>query len=38
MKKEYDFSKAKRGKFWHPNPIFQFPQHAEKEETPDDLK
>lgn len=30
IKDEYDFSKAERGKFWHQNPVFQFPQYSEE--------
>ena len=29
MKKEYDFSKAERGKFYHPDALFSFPVHLE---------
>jgi hypothetical protein len=31
MKAEYDFSKAERGKFYHPNAIFSFPIYLEAE-------
>lgn len=29
MKKQYDFSKAERGKFYHPNAVFIFPVYLE---------
>ena len=29
MKPEYDFSKAARGKFYHPNAVFSFPIYLE---------
>lgn len=29
MKKEYDFSKAERGKFYHPDATFSFPVYLE---------
>ncbi|MGE0083055.1 MAG: hypothetical protein AB7S75_01400 [Desulfococcaceae bacterium] len=31
MKKEYDFSKGERGKFYHPNAIFNFPVYLEED-------
>ena len=29
MKAEYDFSKAERGKFYHPEAVFSFPIYLE---------
>ena len=29
MKAEYDFSKAERGKFYHPDTVFSFPVYLE---------
>ncbi len=29
MKAEYDFSKAERGKFYHPDAVFSFPVYLE---------
>jgi len=29
--KEYDFSKGERGKFYHPNAIFNFPVYLEED-------
>ncbi len=29
MKAEYDFSKAERGKFYHPSAVFSFPVYLE---------
>ena len=29
MKAEYDFSKAERGKFYHPDAVFSFPIYLE---------
>lgn len=29
MKAEYDFSKGARGKFYHPNAVFNFPVYLE---------
>jgi hypothetical protein len=29
MKEEYDFSKAERGKFYHPDAVFSFPVYLE---------
>ncbi|MCI0697589.1 hypothetical protein L0337_36985 [candidate division KSB1 bacterium] len=29
MKKQYDFSKVERGKFYHPNAVFIFPVYLE---------
>lgn len=29
MKAEYDFSKGTRGKFYHPNAVFNFPVYLE---------
>jgi len=29
MKEQYDFSKGKRGKFYHPNTVFSFPVYLE---------
>jgi len=29
MKAEYDFSKGKRGKFYHPDAVFSFPVYLE---------
>jgi len=29
MKAQYDFSKAERGKFYHPNAVFIFPVYLE---------
>lgn len=29
MKAEYDFSKAERGKFYHPDALFSFPIYLE---------
>jgi hypothetical protein len=29
MKAEYDFSKAERGKFYHPEAVFSFPVYLE---------
>jgi len=29
MKEQYDFSKGKRGKFYHPNAVFSFPVYLE---------
>ena len=29
MKDEYDFLKAERGKFYHPNAVFNFPVYLE---------
>jgi hypothetical protein len=29
MKPEYDFSKAERGKFYHPDAVFSFPIYLE---------
>ncbi|NEP59339.1 MAG: hypothetical protein F6K31_20375 [Symploca sp. SIO2G7] len=29
MKAEYDFSKGKRGKFYHPDAVFSFPIYLE---------
>ena len=29
MKREYDFSKAERGKFYHPEATFSFPVYLE---------
>jgi hypothetical protein len=29
MKTEYDFSKAERGKFYHPDAVFSFPIYLE---------
>jgi hypothetical protein len=29
MKEEYDFSKAERGKFYHPDATFHFPVYLE---------
>lgn len=29
MKAEYDFSKAERGKFYHPDAVFNFPVYLE---------
>ena len=29
MKGEYDFSKAERGKFYHPDAVFSFPVYLE---------
>ncbi len=31
MKKEYDFSKGERGKFYHPNAEFYIPIYLERE-------
>jgi hypothetical protein len=31
MKPEYDFSKAERGKFYHPNAKFNIPIYLDKE-------
>ena len=31
MKAEYDFSKAERGKFYHPKAVFNFPIYLEKD-------
>ncbi len=31
MKAEYDFSKAERGKFYHPDAVFSFPIYLEPE-------
>jgi len=29
MKKEYDFSKGERGKFYHPDALFHFPVYLD---------
>jgi len=29
MKAEYDFSKAERGKFYHPDAVFRFPVYLD---------
>ncbi len=31
MKKQYDFSKGKRGKFYHPDAVFNLPIYLEAE-------
>ena len=31
MKKQYDFSKGKRGKFYHPDAVFNLPIYLETE-------
>ena len=31
MKKEYDFSKAERGKFYRPDAVFEFPVYLDSD-------